>query len=62
MRIIPLHGAGVAWLNCPACRLKCRPTAVGPDDSCPRRGHSRMLKLSFDGRSTASTPAGGDRS
>jgi hypothetical protein len=51
MRITPLRGAGVTWLKCPACRLKCRPTALGPDGRCPRCGHERMLKLSFGGRS-----------
>ncbi|WP_329374465.1 hypothetical protein [Streptomyces sp. NBC_01483] len=54
MRIIPLRGAGVAWFKCPACRLKCRPTAVGPDGQCPRCCGARMLKLSFGGRATAS--------
>jgi hypothetical protein len=47
VRITPLRGAGVVWLKCPACRLKCRPTAVGPDGGCPRCGHARMLRLSF---------------
>ncbi|MFK4104225.1 hypothetical protein ACI2L1_29900 [Streptomyces sp. NPDC019531] len=47
MRITPLRGLGVTWLKCPACRLKCRPTAVGPDGICPRCGNARMLKLSF---------------
>ncbi|MEU8869055.1 hypothetical protein [Streptomyces umbrinus] len=51
MRIIPLHGTGVAWFKCPACRLKCRPSAVGPDGQCPRCDQARMLKLSFGGRS-----------
>ncbi|MCX5562830.1 MULTISPECIES: hypothetical protein [unclassified Streptomyces] len=51
MRITPLRGLGVAWLKCPACRLKCRPTAVGTDERCPRCGEARMLKLSFGGRS-----------
>ena len=54
MRIIPLRGAGVAWFKCPACRLKCRPTAVGPDRQCPRCREARMLKLSFGGRTTTS--------
>ncbi|MCX4426032.1 hypothetical protein [Streptomyces mirabilis] len=54
MRISPVHGAGVAWFKCPACRLKCRPTAVSPDGQCPRCGEERMLKLSFGGRATAS--------
>ncbi|MFI5882894.1 hypothetical protein [Streptomyces sp. NPDC051554] len=53
MRIIPLRGTGVAWFKCPACRLKCRPTAVGPDGRCPRCGGARMVKLSFGGRATA---------
>lgn len=61
MRIIPLRGAGVAWFKCPACRLKCRPTAVGEDGQCPRCGESRMLKLSFGGRTTTSA-SDGDRS
>ena len=61
MRIIPLRGAGVAWFKCPACRLKCRPTAVGPDGQCPRCGEARMLKLSFGGRAMAASPDG-DRS
>ncbi|WP_078973015.1 hypothetical protein [Streptomyces sp. MMG1533] len=61
MRIIPLRGAGVVWFKCPACRLKCRPTAVGADGWCPRCGHSRMLKLSFGGRAVASA-SDGDRS
>ncbi|MFF4508255.1 hypothetical protein [Streptomyces sp. NPDC001401] len=60
MRIIPLRGATVAWFKCPACRLKCRPTAVGPDGHCPRCGETRMLKLSFGGRTTQST-SDGDR-
>jgi hypothetical protein len=59
VRIIPLHGAGVAWFKCPACRLKCRPTAVGPDGQCPRCGEARMLKLSFGGRAKPSPPDGG---
>ncbi|OLZ63153.1 hypothetical protein AV521_39870 [Streptomyces sp. IMTB 2501] len=50
MRITPLHGSGVVWLKCPACRLKCRPAAVGPDGNCPRCGDVRMLRLSFGGR------------
>ncbi|MBN0048528.1 hypothetical protein JS756_31410 [Streptomyces actuosus] len=50
MRITPLRGVGVAWMKCPACRLKCRPTAVGPDGSCPRCGNARMLRLSFGDR------------
>ncbi|WP_371658425.1 hypothetical protein [Streptomyces sp. NBC_00280] len=56
MRIIPLRGPGVAWFKCPACRLKCRPTAVGEDGKCPRCGGSRMLKLSFGDRAAASAP------
>ncbi|GAA3784506.1 hypothetical protein GCM10022403_018960 [Streptomyces coacervatus] len=60
MRIIPLRGAAVAWFKCPACRLKCRPTAVGPDGQCPRCGGARMLKLSFGGRSARSA-SDGDR-
>ncbi|WP_405653764.1 hypothetical protein [Streptomyces sp. NBC_00019] len=58
MRITPLRGAGVVWFKCPACRLKCRPTAVGPEGQCPRCGHSRMLKLSLGGRSAVSTSDG----
>ncbi|WP_416979784.1 hypothetical protein [Streptomyces sp. T028] len=50
MRITPLRGIGVMWLKCPACRLKCRPTAVGPDGVCPRCGDARMLRLSFGDR------------
>jgi hypothetical protein len=50
VRITPLRGFGVAWLKCPACRLKCRPTAVAPDGSCPRCGEPRLLKLSLGGR------------
>jgi DNA-directed RNA polymerase subunit RPC12/RpoP len=57
VRIIPLRGAGVAWFKCPACRLKCRPTAVGPDGQCPRCGQTRMLKLSFGFGVRATTPA-----
>ncbi|GAA3830515.1 hypothetical protein GCM10022206_81410 [Streptomyces chiangmaiensis] len=49
MRIIPLRGSGVTWLKCPACRLKFRPTALGPDGQCPRCGETRLLKLSFGG-------------
>ena len=56
MRIIPLRGAGVAWFKCPACRLKCRPTAVGEDGLCPRCGEARMLKLSFGGRGSRPAP------
>ncbi|WP_326719878.1 hypothetical protein OHT59_10530 [Streptomyces sp. NBC_00243] len=50
MRITPLRGLGVAWMKCPACRLKCRPTAVAPEGKCPRCGEARMLKLSFGNR------------
>ncbi|MCH0564146.1 MULTISPECIES: hypothetical protein [unclassified Streptomyces] len=50
MRITPLRGIGVSWLKCPACRLKCRPAAVGPDGGCPRCGNAGMLRLSFGGR------------
>jgi hypothetical protein len=50
VKITPLRGAGVVWLKCPACRLKCRPTAVGPDGGCPRCDHARMLRLSFGER------------
>ncbi|MFC3572601.1 hypothetical protein ACFOZ0_04750 [Streptomyces yaanensis] len=50
MRITPLRGLGVTWFKCPACHLKCRPTAVGPDGVCPSCGNDRMLKLSFGGR------------
>jgi len=56
VRITPLRGLGVAWFKCPACRLKCRPTAVGPDDRCPRCGDARMLKLSFGGHSPRPAP------
>ncbi|MHC5902912.1 hypothetical protein ACVNF4_03210 [Streptomyces sp. S6] len=56
MRITSLRGTGVTWLKCPACRLKCRPTAAGPDRQCPRCGQARMLKLSFGG-GTAPTAA-----
>ncbi|MEI5525460.1 hypothetical protein WB401_12915 [Streptomyces brasiliscabiei] len=56
MRITPLRGAAVAWFKCPACRLKCRPTAVGPDGQCPRCGQARMLKLSFGGPAARSAP------
>jgi hypothetical protein len=61
VRVIPLHGAGVAWLKCPACRLKCRPAAVGQGGQCPRCGEARMLKLSFGGRPAVS-PSDDDRS
>lgn len=50
MRITPLRGIGVTWFKCPACRLKCRPTAVGPEGTCPRCGDARMLRLSFGER------------
>ncbi|MFI1358334.1 hypothetical protein ACH4TV_32925 [Streptomyces sp. NPDC020898] len=56
MRIIPLRGAGVAWYKCPACRLKCRPNAVGPDGHCPRCEHTHMMRLSFGGRTTTPAP------
>ncbi|MER5548902.1 hypothetical protein ABT274_39975 [Streptomyces sp. NPDC001127] len=56
MRITPLHGFGVTWLKCPACRLKCRPTAVGPDDACPRCGEPRLLKLSLGGHPDRPAP------
>jgi hypothetical protein len=55
VRITPLRGRGVAWLKCPACR----PTAVGPDGQCPRCGHTGMLRLSFEGRSTGPAPDAG---
>lgn len=58
MRIIPLRGAGVAWYKCPACRLKCRPTAVGAEGSCPRCGHAHMMRLSFGGRTTTPSSDG----
>lgn len=61
MRIIPLRGAGVAWYKCPACRLKCRPTAVGPEGTCPRCGHSHMMRLSFGGQASKAA-SDGDRS
>ncbi|MDH6437164.1 hypothetical protein M2158_005705 [Streptomyces sp. SAI-144] len=60
MRITPLRGSGVTWLQCPACRLKCRPAAVGPDGACPRCGTARLLKLSLGGRPDKPTP-GTDR-
>ncbi|MFJ8111372.1 hypothetical protein [Streptomyces sp. NPDC096132] len=60
MRITPLRGIGVTWYKCPACRLKCRPAAVGPDGNCPGCGHARMLKLSFGGGATRQ-PAQNDR-
>jgi hypothetical protein len=50
VRITPLRGTGIVWFTCPACRLKCRPTAVGPDGGCPRCGHARMLRLFLGGR------------
>ncbi|MFG2549521.1 hypothetical protein [Streptomyces sp. NPDC048581] len=56
MRITPLRGNGVTWLKCPACRLKCRPTAVGSDGNCPRCGSARLLKLSFGGRAVQPVP------
>ncbi|MER6126520.1 hypothetical protein ABT173_28675 [Streptomyces sp. NPDC001795] len=56
MRVTPLRGTGVTWLKCPACRLKCRPAAVGPDGSCPRCGNARLLTLSLGGRSGQSAP------
>ncbi|MFF3468003.1 hypothetical protein [Streptomyces sp. NPDC002619] len=55
MRITPLRGFGVTWLKCPACRLKCRPTAVGPGGACPRCGNSRLLRLSLGGSGAQST-------
>ncbi|MEU5893956.1 hypothetical protein ABZ835_45305 [Streptomyces sp. NPDC047461] len=55
MRVVPLRGGFVAWLKCPACRLKCRPRAVGPDGQCPQCGEVRMLKLSFGSQSVRST-------
>ncbi len=58
MRITPLRGPGVAWFTCSACRLKCHPSAVGPDGNCPRCGSSRMLKLSLGGRSAQPAPDG----
>ncbi|MCR3731841.1 hypothetical protein FHS35_008758 [Streptomyces umbrinus] len=58
MRIIPLRGPGVAWFKCPACHLKCRPSAVGLDGQCPRCDKARMLRLSFGGRSTKVAPDG----
>ncbi|MGW2650750.1 hypothetical protein ACWC2T_39180 [Streptomyces sp. NPDC001393] len=56
MRITPLRGAGITWLTCPACRLKCRPAAVGQDGNCPRCGHHHMLKLSLGGRPAQQAP------
>ncbi|WP_367325787.1 hypothetical protein [Streptomyces sp. HUAS ZL42] len=56
MRITPLRGIGVAWLKCPACRLKCRPTAIGPDGGCPRCGNAGLLKLSLGGRPDQPAP------
>jgi hypothetical protein len=52
VRITPLRGTGVAWFKCPACRLKCRPTAIGPSGGCPRCGNDRMLKLTLGSRPT----------
>jgi hypothetical protein len=49
VRITPLRGTGVIWHKCPACRLKCRPTALAPGGSCPRCGNTRLLKLSLGG-------------
>ncbi|MEU0649424.1 hypothetical protein [Streptomyces umbrinus] len=51
MRIIALRGTDVAWFKRPACRLKCRPSAVSPDGQCPRCDKARMPKLSFGSRS-----------
>jgi DNA-directed RNA polymerase subunit RPC12/RpoP len=45
VRITPLRGPGAALLKCPACRLKCRPTAIGPDGACPSCGHERLLRV-----------------
>ncbi|WP_405578344.1 hypothetical protein [Streptomyces sp. NBC_01092] len=59
MRITPLRGTGVTWLKCPACRLKCRPTAVGANGRCPRCGHDSLLKLSFGGRAVQPVPETG---
>lgn len=56
MRITPLRGSGVAWIKCPGCRLKCRPTALAPDGSCPRCGESSLLKLTFGGRADQPGP------
>ena len=56
MRITPLRGFGVTWLKCPACRLKCRPTAVAPDGACPRCGNARLLKLSLGRRPDRPAP------
>ncbi|MEV8018069.1 hypothetical protein AB0O76_17370 [Streptomyces sp. NPDC086554] len=65
MRITPLRGIGVAWFKCPACRLKCRPSAVGPEGTCPGCGQTQMLRLTFGGRhgrldATAARPTGRD--
>ncbi|MFC5802639.1 hypothetical protein [Streptomyces formicae] len=60
MRIPRLRGGG-ALLKCPACRLKCLPAAVGPDGSCPRCGHERLLSMDIDRgwiRHTARTELG----
>lgn len=56
MRITPLRGAGVVWHKCPACRLKCRPTALAPGGSCPRCGNTRLLKLSLGSHAGQSAP------
>jgi hypothetical protein len=45
VRITPLRGPGAALLKCPACRLKCRPAAIGPDGACPGCGHERLLRV-----------------
>jgi hypothetical protein len=56
VRITPLRGTGITWLKCPACRLKCRPTAIAADGTCPRCGNARLLKLSSGGRADQSAP------
>ena len=61
MRIIPLRGPGAVWYKCPACRLTCRPTAVGTEGSCPRCGHAHMMRLALGGRSAAPEPPPGGR-
>ncbi|GAA2433735.1 hypothetical protein ACFPFX_29185 [Streptomyces mauvecolor] len=59
MRTTPLRGQDVAWLKCPTCRLKCRPTAVVADGPYPRCGS--MLKLAFVGRPKPQPPTAEER-
>ncbi|MGW7365336.1 hypothetical protein ACWGI8_18310 [Streptomyces sp. NPDC054841] len=68
MRIPRLRGGG-ALLKCIACRLKCLPTAIGPDGSCPRCGHERLLGIDLGRRwsghaapkASSPKPSGGER-